>query len=105
MTPDPELMWVNQSRTNYNSTTPPIVLDKIYVQGNASYQLIAQHDSTISIESDQKQNESTNSLKTVDKEFASPIDGVDFFNTERPGNMSMYNETIVSSSEFKKLKF
>ncbi|KAL5275027.1 PLXDC2 family protein [Megaselia abdita] len=91
-------IWANQTRNNYNSTVSPIVLNKIAVQGNASYQLIPQQDLLNSSVIDSQHNITKNvlndTLKPGTKEFSSPIDDVDFFHTERAGNMSKYNETI-----------
>lgn len=94
-----KFIWANQTR-NDNATAPPIIVDKITVQGNASYQLIHQPDSINA--TDQNKNITVNTSQTqgpisiIDKEYPSPIDDVNFFNEPRPGNISMYNETIVS---------
>lgn len=111
-----QTLGTNQTKNNYSSTVPPIVIDKISTRenGSASYQLIPQHDSfnsNVTIDPNKNNTSSStssvlkDSLKIVDKEYPSPIDGVDFFNTERPINMSMYNETIVSTCAIFKTLF
>lgn len=95
-------VWANQTQYNYNSssltTTPsppttnaPLLLDKVSDSVNSSYQLVVNQEK----KEVQSQDVNVPVNPIIDQEFPSPIDDVDFFNTERPGNMSMYNETTV----------
>lgn len=99
-----KIIWPNQTLAIYISTTAPKDFEKNTVQKNTIFQLLPQYELNDSTVNDPKNNTTASNIKDSvnikDKEFPSPIEGVDFFNTERPINMSMYNETIVSWLKF-----